>query len=51
MASFRLTRLVQTLKANWFWCALIIVVAFGYIYGTDRAERDNARQAHAQDVR
>ena len=35
------------LRKNWFWIALIIIICFGYIYGKDRALRDNARDAAA----
>lgn len=37
----------QPLRKYGFWIALVIVVVFGYIYGKDRALRDNAMDDRA----
>jgi len=37
----------QPLRKYGFWIALVIVVVFGYMYGKDRALRDNAMDDRA----
>jgi len=39
--------IVKSVKRNWFWIALIIIVFFGYTFGKDRALGDNAKTPDA----
>ena len=40
---------IKAVNGGFFWIAVPIVIAGGYQYGKDRAERDNQRDAEKVD--